>query len=85
MERAEDECALPEVDSGPLLPVPSTSSREHELRWVEGLRRYESMQASVASAYAGLGRGGATVRSARRGRAGCPTRWPRSSTGSTLR
>ena len=55
MERAEDECALPEVDSGPLLPVPSTSSREHELRWVEGRRRYESMQASVASAWGGEG------------------------------
>ena len=67
MERAEDECALPEVDSGPLLPVPSTSSREHELSLVEGLRRYRSMQASVASAYAGLEGAYGALRATREG------------------
>ena len=67
MERAEDECALPEVDSGPLLPVPSTSSREHELSLVEGLRRYRSMQASVVSAYAGLEGAYGALRATREG------------------
>ena len=67
MERAEDECALPEVESGPLLPVPSTSSGEHELSLVEGLRRYRSMQASVASAYAGLEGAYGALRATREG------------------
>ena len=58
---------MPEVESGPLLPVPSTSSGEHELSLVEGLRRYRSMQASVASAYAGLEGAYGALRATREG------------------